>query len=73
MKKSRLEEEGWEKKFTIEENRVNEYVELYESLDQEVRVEPVVPGEMEGCAECFKADCDNYRIIYTRSKYVNNG
>ncbi|MFX0014785.1 MAG: hypothetical protein ACFFB2_00705 [Promethearchaeota archaeon] len=67
-RKSLLEKEGWERKFTIEEFRVSEYVELYQSLNQEVRVEPVIPGEMEGCAECFKADCDKYRIIYTRIK-----
>lgn len=67
-KKSQLEQEGWERRFTIEEYRVNEYLELYESLDLEVRVEPVVPGEMEGCVECFKKDCEKYRIIYTRPK-----
>ena len=71
-KKSQLEEEGWEKRFTIEDHRVKEYKELYESLDQEVRVEPVVTGEMEGCAECFKADCNNYRVIYTRLKQVTD-
>lgn len=69
-KKFQLENEGWEKKFTIEEYRVNEYVELYKSLNQEVRVEPVIPGEMEGCAECFKADCAKFRVIYTRVKKV---
>ncbi|MFX0124399.1 MAG: hypothetical protein ACFFAE_12225 [Candidatus Hodarchaeota archaeon] len=69
-KRTQLEREGWEKKFTIEEHRVNEYVELYKSLNQEVRVEFVVPGEIEGCSECFKADCDKYRIIYTRGKEV---
>ncbi len=63
-----MEKEGWERKFTIEEHRVDEYKELYESLDQEVRVEPVVPGEMEGCNECFKTDCDKYRTVFTRSK-----
>ena len=62
-----LEEKGWERKFIIEEHRVNEYVELYESLDQEVRVEPVIPSEIEGCSECFKAECTNYRVIYTRN------
>ncbi|MFW9905248.1 MAG: hypothetical protein ACFFFH_12990 [Candidatus Thorarchaeota archaeon] len=67
-RKSQLEKEGWEKKFTIEEHRVDEYVELYKSLNQEVLVEPVVPGEMEGCTECFKRNCTNYRIIYTRLK-----
>ncbi|MFX0183423.1 MAG: hypothetical protein ACFE95_10115 [Candidatus Hodarchaeota archaeon] len=67
-KMTQLEKEGWERKFTIEEHRVDEYRELYESLDQEVRVEPVVPSEMEGCTECFKVECDKYRTIYTRSK-----
>jgi hypothetical protein len=67
-KRSQLEKEGWERKFTIEKDRVNEYVELYKSLNQEVQVEPVVPGEMEGCAECFKADCTKFRVIYTRVK-----
>ncbi|MHA1994967.1 MAG: hypothetical protein ACW97Z_10525 [Candidatus Hodarchaeales archaeon] len=64
--KSQLEEKGWERKFITEEHRVIEYVELYESLDQEVRVEPVIPSEMEGCSECFKVECSNYRVIYTR-------
>jgi hypothetical protein len=68
-RKTLLEKEGWERKFVIEEHRVDEYVELYESLNQEVLIEPVIPGEMEGCAECFKANCTNYRIIYTRVKY----
>ena len=65
-KRSQLEEEGWERRFIIEEHRVSEYVELYKSLDEEVRVEPVIPSEMEGCNECFKAECINYRLIYTR-------
>lgn len=67
-KRSQLEKEGWEKKFTIEKHRVDEYVELYKSLNQDVRVEPVVPGEMEGCAECYKADCAKFRVIYTRER-----
>lgn len=67
-RKSQLEKEGWERRFTVEENRVDEYVELYKSLNQEVLIEPVVPREMEGCAECFKTNCTNYRVIYTRIK-----
>ncbi|MHA2225014.1 MAG: hypothetical protein ACXAC8_07405 [Candidatus Hodarchaeales archaeon] len=67
-KNSQLEKKGWERKFTIEKHRVEEYKELYESLDQEVLVESVIPGEMEGCAECFKADCNKFRVIYTRNK-----
>ena len=56
----------WEKGFTVEENRVNEYVELYESIGYEVRVEPATPNEMEDCQECFKADFDNLRTIYIK-------
>ncbi len=56
----------WEKGFTVEENRVNEYVELYESIGYEVRVEPATPDEMEDCQECFKADFDNLRTIYIK-------
>ena len=70
LKKFQLDKEGWERKFTIEEYRVNEYVELYKSLNQDVRVEPVVPGEIEGCTECFKDDCNKFRVIYTRAKEV---
>ncbi len=67
-KKSQQEKEGWVKKFTVEEHRVDEYKELYESLGQEVKVDFVVPSEIEGCAECFKQDCEKYRTIYTRPK-----
>ncbi|MFX1410298.1 MAG: hypothetical protein ACFFA6_08090 [Promethearchaeota archaeon] len=58
----------WEKGFTIEENRVAEYIELYESIGYEVRVEPATPDEMEGCQECFKADFDNLRTIFIKRK-----
>ncbi|MFX0050180.1 MAG: hypothetical protein ACFE8U_02705 [Candidatus Hermodarchaeota archaeon] len=67
-KRSQLEKEGWEKKFTIEEHRIEEYKELYESLGQEVKVESVVPSEIEGCIECFKVECEKYRTIYTRPR-----
>ncbi len=56
----------WERGFTVEENRVAEYVELYESIGYEVRVEPATPDEMEGCQECFKVDFDNLRTIYIK-------
>ena len=69
-KRSQLEKEGWTRQFTIEEHRVSEYVEVYESLGHEVRVEPVVPSEleMEKCQACYAAECDKYRTIYTRQK-----
>jgi len=56
----------WERGFTVEENRVAEYVELYESIGYEVRVEPATPDEMEGCQVCFKVDFDNLRTIYIK-------
>ena len=58
----------WETGFTVEENRVAEYVELYESIGYEVRVEPATPDEHEECQTCFKADFDNLRTIFIRRK-----
>ncbi len=58
----------WERGFTIEENRVSEYVELYESIGYEARVEPATPAEIDECQECFKAEFDNLRTIYTRRR-----
>ena len=42
----------WERGFTVEEGRVKEYVELYESIGYEVRVEPATPDEQEECQTC---------------------
>ncbi|MHA1977333.1 MAG: hypothetical protein ACW98F_06750 [Candidatus Hodarchaeales archaeon] len=61
-----LEKEGWVKKFSVEVHRVDEYVELYKSLGLEVRVEPVIPDERKECQICFEAECDRFKIIYTR-------
>jgi hypothetical protein len=64
----------WERGFTVEQDRVAEYVELYESIGYEVRVEPATPDEQEDCQECFKADFDNLRTIFIkRSKNNDNG
>ena len=63
-----LEAQGWTRQFTIEAGRADEYVELYEEMGNEVRVEPVTPDLMvaEECATCLLAACDRYVIIYTR-------
>jgi len=58
----------WERGFTVEEHRVDEYVELYESIGYEVRVEPATPDETEDCQVCFKADFNNLRTIYIKRK-----
>jgi hypothetical protein len=63
-----LETQGWTRQFTIEVERADEYVELYESLGNEVRVEPVTPDLLvsEECTACILAARERYRIIYTR-------
>ena len=58
----------WERGFTVEERRINEYVELYESIGYEVRVDPATPDEQEECQTCFKANFDNLRTIYIKRK-----
>jgi len=58
----------WERGFTVEERRVKEYVELYESIGFEVRVEPATPNEVKECQVCFKADFNNLRTIYIKRK-----
>ena len=68
VKEFPLRGKDWERGFTVEENRVDEYVELYESIGYEVRVEPAIPSEAEGCQECFKADFNNLRTIYIKQK-----
>ena len=66
--------EKWERGFTVEENRVTEYVELYESIGYEVRVDPATPDEQEECQTCFKADLDNLRTIFIkRTKNKEDG
>jgi hypothetical protein len=63
-----LEAQGWVRRFTIEAERAVEYVELYESLGDEVRVEPVTPESLgsEECTACILAARQKYRVIYTR-------
>jgi len=55
------------RRFIVEAERAGEYVELYESLGEEVRVELVTHDLLtpEGCATCLLATCDKYVVIYT--------
>lgn len=65
---SDLEKQGWIRQFTVEIERVDEYVELYQSLGNEVRIEALSPELMdeEACATCLLAACERYVVIYTR-------
>ncbi len=64
-----LQKEGWTRRFIYDEPRLSEAKEMYESLGLEVRLEPVIPEELdEGCDTCFKEYPDRYKVIYTRPK-----
>lgn len=62
-----IRKDGWIKQNTIDEPRLSELVEIYESLGFEVRLEPVTEDEMK-CLKCFKAHLDRYKTIYTKPK-----
>lgn len=65
--------EGWQREFVVEAGRVDEYVELYQSVGKEVRVEPVLPEDMTlpECADCALVLCREYKIIYTRRQMAD--
>jgi hypothetical protein len=63
----RYAQEGWTKKFTCDADRVDEFVEMYESIGFEVRVEPVSPDDPDlTCQACFVGNREEYKTIYTR-------
>jgi hypothetical protein len=60
--------QGWERRFTADEQRANEAVELYEKLGFEMRAEPVRPEEFDhGCGDC-RTVAFHFFAIYTRRK-----
>jgi len=60
-------DDGWEKMFTIDEPRLGESVELYESLGYEVKLRTATKEEMGGdCCVCINSD--KYKTIYVRKK-----
>jgi hypothetical protein len=62
----------WERRSIIDNDRVSEQVEMYESIGFEVMVEDVDPEQLseEYCKECFIANPEKYKILYTRKKDV---
>lgn len=60
---------GWVRRFTTDEQRANEAVELYEKLGYEVRAEPVRSDELDhGCGDCRTMVAFHFLAIYTRRK-----
>lgn len=67
-KEKELIAQGWTRQFTTFANRVQEYIDLYEGIRYEVRVEPwALIEELDpSCRECALAGV--MRTIFTRKK-----
>lgn len=65
-----LEEQGWIRQFMVDPGRAQEYIDLYQEIGREVRLEQASPELMmkEECTTCEVHGCQAYLIIYTRVK-----
>ena len=64
-----LEKEGWVKRTTIDEPRLSEIVEEYESLGFDVHLEPVKVEDLdEECRRCYQNQIDKIRTVYVRKR-----
>jgi hypothetical protein len=64
-----LTAQGWKRRFTADESRTKEAVELYTELGNEVLAVPVRAGELDDeCQGCGSAVSVNFHTIYTRPK-----
>ncbi|MAF26996.1 MAG: hypothetical protein QF819_10335 [Gemmatimonadota bacterium] len=62
-----LEAQGWVRRNLSDPSRVDEVVELYESLGHEVRIEKLGPEDFaDACESCALSVCSSYVMIYTR-------
>ena len=59
---------GWIRRNVLDNKRVKETVEMYESIGFEVQVKDFNPGLLpeKDCKSCFTDNPENYKIIYTR-------
>jgi hypothetical protein len=72
-RENRLKDEGWMRRFTIDEPRLSEVIDLYRSLGYEVHLEPAMFNERnELCKACIRADCQKYKTVYIRRKDNRN-
>lgn len=61
--------EGWERRFTADEQRAKEAMELYRQLGYEVRAEPVSPEDVhDDCNDCRAVLSFRFCTIYTRKR-----
>ena len=67
--KTSLITQGWERRFTADEQRAKEAMELYSQLGYEVRAEPVMPDEInDDCEDCKTVVSYYFQTIYTRKR-----
>jgi len=62
-----LKQQGWEKRFTMDEARLSDMAEQYKELGFEVLVEPVDLASEE-CTSCLAGTPQRYKTLYTRLK-----
>jgi hypothetical protein len=61
--------EGWQRRFTVDEERSKEVTDLYTQLGYEVQAEPVNAGEpQDDCHDCHASTTLRLRTIYTRKE-----
>ena len=66
---SSLIAQGWERRFTADEQRAKEAMDLYSQLGFEVRAEPVLPEELQDdCQDCKTVVSYYFQTIYTRKR-----
>ena len=64
-----LEKKGWIKRNTIDDPRLSEIIEEYESLGFEVHLEPMKLEDLDKeCRICYKNQLDKLETVYTRKK-----
>ena len=64
-----LEKKGWIKRNTIDDPRLSEIIEEYESLGFEVHLEPMKLEDLDKeCRICYKNQFDKLKTVYTRKK-----
>lgn len=61
-------DDGWTRRFVAAAPRLEEVVELYESMGYEVRLEPAAArGDGPGCVPCEPGFAES-KIVYTRPR-----
>jgi hypothetical protein len=68
--KNNNDKSGWERRCILDNFRITEQVEMYESIGFEVMVKDVDPNNLpeEYCRTCFISNPEKYKILYTRKE-----